>query len=65
MSAAHKVMDEHAYSMVFPFTCMSGYREWVNVIRFEVTKTVVDETVRAFIRVHGVKDIVMISGRRQ
>jgi hypothetical protein len=33
-------------------------RERVNVIRFEVAKTVVDETVCAFIRAHGVKHVL-------
>lgn len=33
-------------------------RKWVDVIRFEVTKTVVDEAVCAFIRAHGVKDVL-------
>lgn len=33
-------------------------REWINVISLEVTKTVIDEAVRAFIRAHGVKDVL-------
>ena len=33
-------------------------RERINVIRFEVTKTVVDEAVCGFIRAHRVKDVL-------
>jgi hypothetical protein len=35
-----------------------AHREWVNVVRFEVAETVVDEAVCAFIRAHGVEDVL-------
>ena len=47
------ILDDSALYMHIRF----ANREWVNVIRFEVTKAVVDETVCAFIRAHGVKDV--------
>src|SRR6266849_1352849 len=60
MSATHQMMewtsilDGSAHNMHVGL----ANRKWVNVIRFEVTKTVVDETVCAFIRAHGVKDVL-------
>jgi hypothetical protein len=33
-------------------------RKWVNIIRLEVTETVIDETVCGFVRAHGIKDVL-------
>ena len=32
--------------------------KWVDIIRFKVTKTVIDETVCGFVRTHGIKHVL-------
>ena len=50
----HDLLDGSALDMHVEL----ANRKWVNISRLEITKTVIDETVRGFVGAHGVKDVL-------